>query len=131
MADYRLSGHTTEVSIYVPDGDSLGRTFSRSTTAPLNTTQWNLVRTGGANTPTITSNSLIVSVYRDDSAPSLYSGRVFLQFPIPSNISRLDSPPQLFLNCTGIQGNATVVPTSIAAGGISVPWDTSITTRVV
>ena len=131
MANYRLGGYTTQVAVDIPNADSLGRTFSRSTTTPFNTTQWNLVRTGGAATPTITSDSIVVSVNRNDSTPQMYSGRVFLQFPIPSNLSRLDNTPQIYLYAKSVVGMTTVVPTSVNASTTSVPWDTTNTTQAV
>ena len=99
MADYRLSGYTTEASFYAPNTNSLGLTFSESTTTPFNTTQWNLVRTAEADGSSITANTTRTSVYRSDSDPSLALQRVFLQFSIPSNLARLDNTPQLVLNC--------------------------------
>ena len=131
MADYRLGGYTAQLAVDIPNADSLGRTFSRSTTTPFNTTQWNLVRTGGASTPTITSDSIVVSVNRNDSTPQMYSGRAFLQFPIPSNLSRLDNTPQIYLYANSVVGSATVVPTSVNVSTTSVPWDTTNTTKAV
>ena len=131
MADYRLGGYTAQVAVDIPNADSLGRTFSRSTTTPFNTTQWNLVRTGAAATPTITSDSIVVSVNRTDSTPQMYSGRAFLQFPIPSNLSRLDNAPQIYLYANSVQGDAKVVLTSVDVSTTSVPWDTTNPTQAV
>ena len=125
MADYRLCGYTTQVSLYIPASDYLGRTFSQSTTTPFNADQWNRIRVGGANTPTVTADSAMVSVYRSDSDPNFYARRLFLQFPIPGNISRLDNTPQLFLNCSSITGTPRVVPTSVDHSDIEVPWDST------
>ena len=131
MANYRLSGYTPQASLDIPDADSLGRTFSRSTTTPFNATQWNLVRTGGANTPTITSDSPIVTVNRNDSTPSMYSGRVFLQFSIPSNLSRLDNTPQIYLYADSVIGTAKAVLTSVDTSTNAVPWDTTTPAQAV
>tara|TARA_Y100001938_G_scaffold50414_1_gene70374 strand:- start:239 stop:1072 length:834 start_codon:yes stop_codon:yes gene_type:complete len=122
MADYGLSGHATEASIAIPGTGSLGRVFATSTDGD-DQDEWNDLRSGGFS-ETLTANQLIVLSSRNSSTPRISINRCFLTFPIPNNLSRLDSTPQLQLYASSVSGTGIVIPVSVSYTNFAYPWNT-------
>jgi hypothetical protein len=121
MADYVLSGYTTEASVAIPATNQLGRTFG-SSTSDFDIDGWNGLRAGTEyDSITISGNDLRIDAF-GSSAPLMTINRVFLQFAIPDNLSRLDDTPQLQVFATSIFGDATVVPVSVDYTNFTNPW---------
>jgi len=120
MADYRLSGYTTEASIAVPVTSQLGRVFT-TTTGGDDATEWNDLRSG-AFSESLTANDLLILASRNASTPRLSINRCFLTFPMPNNLSRLDSTPQLQLYASSVNGTGIVVPVSVSYANFANPW---------
>ena len=127
MANYRLSGYTTEASLFLERLQDLGQVFSESTDGD-DADEWANVRDGTANSLTRTVDIPQISVAANASSPYLRAKRCFLQFAVPSNLSRLDNTPQLQVFASTVAGNATVVPTSVSYTNFGTPWGTGGTT---
>jgi len=121
MADYRLSGYTTEASLFLEQLQDLGQVFSESTDGD-DADEWANVRAGIANTLTRTADIPQISVAANGAAPYLRAKRCFLQFAIPNNLSRLDNTPQIQVFASTVAGSATVVPTSVSYTNFGTPW---------
>ena len=117
MADLRLSGFTSTASLGLsgstgPAANNGG--FVRSSNA-----SWSTAKAGASESATADALSI-------KAATGFVIERTYLQFEIPSNLSRLDEDPQLTLYVNSAAGTDTkVFITSIAYGSsFKSPWST-------
>ena len=117
MADLRLSGFTSTASLGLsgstgPAANNGG--FVRSSNA-----SWSTAKAGASEAATADALSI-------KAATGFVIERTYLQFEIPSNLSRLDEDPQLTLYVNSAAGTDTkVFITSIAYGSsFKSPWST-------
>ena len=118
-----MSGLTVQASLFLERLQDLGQVFSESTDGD-DADEWANVRAGTANNMTRTADVPQISVAANDAVPYLRAKRCFLQFAVPSNLSRLDGDFQLQVFASTVAGNATVVPTSVNYTNFGVPWAT-------
>ena len=117
MADYRLSGYTTEATVSFDGTTNSGHVISSNV---LWNTAWN-------GTGTFSSPSSVIKVGSTNGDPTLLVPaiyRAFLQFEIPANLSRLDDNPQLKIRCNSATGDGKVSIASIDYTNFASPWNT-------
>lgn len=120
MADYRLSGYTTEASV-ATDNQNCGSVFNTTTSGDA-LSNWNAIRAGTEGSPSLSVNDLRILSSRTAATPRLSVRRSYIQFPIPNNLSRLDNTPILSVYTSGFYGDRKIVPTSITYTNFTQPW---------
>ena len=120
MADYRLSGYTTQISA-ATDVRNCGSVFNTTTSGDA-LSNWNALRAGSEGSPSLSANDLRILASRTASTPRLSVRRSYIQFPLPNNLSRLDNTPQLQIFVSSLSGDGTVVPTSVDYTNFTLPW---------
>lgn len=120
MADYRLSGYTTEAAV-TTDNQNCGSVFNTTTSGDA-LSNWNAIRAGTEGSPSLSANDLRILSSRTAATPRLSLRRSYIQFPIPNNLSRLDNTPLLSVFTTTLDGDKTIVPTSITYTNFTQPW---------
>jgi hypothetical protein len=118
MADYRLSGYTTEVQTSVITVNNCGNVES-------NNASWATTKAGSSEAQT--TNNITVRVAKDGGSGTNYTiKRSFINFLMPDNLSRLDNTPQLKLRANSVSGDNKVFITSIDYTNAERTWsDTS------
>ena len=117
MADYRLSGYTTEAPVTFTGTTNSGHVTSYNV---LWNPAWN-----GLGSFTSPSSVIKVGSTNGDATllvPAIY--RAFLQFEIPSNLSRLGDDPQLKIRCNSVTGDGRISIASIDYTNFATPWNT-------
>tara|TARA_R110000824_G_scaffold398330_1_gene602290 strand:+ start:3105 stop:3914 length:810 start_codon:yes stop_codon:yes gene_type:complete len=112
--DLRLGTYTTEAQISVSTANNCGNVESVNST-------WSTAKAGSSESQT--ANNLTIRVAKDGGSGSSYTiKRTFLNFLMPSNLSRLDNTPQLKIRVNSLSGDAKVFITSIDYTNATRTW---------
>ena len=117
MANARLSGYTTELQTSIDNISNCGNVQSVNST-------WSTAKAGSSESQT--RNDLTIRVSKDGGSGTSYViKRTFLNFLMPSNLSRLDNTPQLKFRVNSLSGDAKVYITSIDYTNAESTWSST------
>tara|TARA_R110002020_G_scaffold345527_1_gene559493 strand:+ start:100 stop:924 length:825 start_codon:yes stop_codon:yes gene_type:complete len=117
MADYRLSGYTTEILTSLNGTTNSGY----ATSLAGGVSAWYNAWTGNGSFPSL-DPALNIGVTTVGVNTVIY--RSFLQFEMPSNLSSLDEDPQLKIRCSSVTGDGKISITSVDYTNFETPWNT-------
>ena len=117
MADYRLSGYTAQLPLGL--SGSLTSAANNCGRVSSSNAVWATARAGSSESQS--ANSLRIEV---STGGTFTISRCFLQFEIPSNLSRLDDNPQLtlYVDSLGVEDDKVFIGSVAYGSSFQTPW---------